>query len=214
MGPCKIDHLSQYPQVNYLICGGVFIAVFLLSLPNNSESLPVQYSNYTNDKHQIQFQYPSDWLIKEKTNRFEEGHDITISNNNIASGQLGISFFDDLLEAFGTTDLQSATNDLHEGLITDYTHDWRTIESPTFLTIDGQRSGTFLLTFEEKYETDPILGASQYWVTMVGNNAYTITFFSTPETFDSPENTEIRDRFIKSIKFLGLNNNATNILTP
>jgi hypothetical protein len=38
-----------------------------------------------------------------------------------------------------------------------------------------------------------------------------------PETFDSPENTEIRDHFdhfIKSIKFLGANNqtnsNATN----
>jgi hypothetical protein len=39
--------------------------------------------------------YPSDWLIKEKKNRFEEGSDITISNNNIASGQIGIIFSND-----------------------------------------------------------------------------------------------------------------------
>jgi len=62
---------------------------------NSSQSLPLQYSNYTSDKYQIQFQYPSDWLIKEKTTRFEEGSDITISNNNIASGQIGIIFSND-----------------------------------------------------------------------------------------------------------------------
>jgi hypothetical protein len=183
------------------------------SLTNSSESLPLQHSNYTNDKYQIQFQYPSDWLIEEKTNRFEEGSDITISNNNIASGQIGISFYDDLLEAFGTSNLQSATIGLHQGLITAYTFDYRTIESPSFLNIDGQRSGTFLITFKLKYETVPITGAQQFWITMVGNNGYMINFMSSPETFDSPENIEIRDHFIKSIKFLGANNQTNSNMT-
>ena len=175
--------------------------------------MPLQYSNYTSDKYQIQFQCPSDWLIKEKTTRFEEGSDITISNNNIASGQIGIKFSNDSLEYFDTSNLQSATNDLHEGLITDPTFDYRTIESSSFLNIDGQRSGTFLVTFKQKYDTDPITGAQQFWITMVGNNGYMITFVSSPETFDSAENSEIRDHFIKSIKFLGVNNQTNSNMT-
>jgi hypothetical protein len=51
-----------------------------------------------------------------------------------------------------------------------------------------------------------IEGAMQYWVTIAGNNAYVIRFISTPETFDSPEKTQIRDDLIKSIKFLSANN--------
>jgi len=179
----------------------------------NALGVPLQYSNYTSDKYKIQFQYPSNWLIEEKTNRFEEGSDVMISNNNVASGRIGISFFDDLLEAFGTTNLQSATNDLHKDLLNSFTYDYRTIESPTFLNIDGQKFGTFLLTAKQKYETDPFRGAQQFWITMVGNNGYMINFISTPEAFDSPENTEIRDHLIKSIKFLGTNNQTSTNTT-
>jgi len=57
-----------------------------LSLFNSCESLPIQYTNYTSDKYQIKFQYPSDWILKEKTNRFEEGSDISISDDNIGRG--------------------------------------------------------------------------------------------------------------------------------
>lgn len=122
--------------------------------------------------------------------------------------------YDDLLRGFGTSDLQSAVVDFHDGITSGFEFDYRTIESPTFLNIDGQRSGTFLYTFKDKYETNPITGAVQNWITFVGDRGYLFDFIGNPETFDSPENTEIRDHFIKSIKFLGANNqtsaNATN----
>jgi hypothetical protein len=107
----------------------------LLFVLDAEDVLAIQYTNYTSDKYQIQFQYPSDWLLEEKTNRFEEGNDISISSNNIPDGYIGILFFNDSLEALGTTNLQSAINAAVESLKTDYTNDHRIIESPIlFLT--------------------------------------------------------------------------------
>ena len=60
--------------------------------------------------------------------------------------------------------------------------------------------------FSQKDEIDPISGEVQYWITFVGENGYMIEFLSIPENFDTPDNTEMRDRFISSIDFLGLRN--------
>ena len=57
----------------------------------------MQFTDYTSEKYQIQFQYPSDWLIKEKANRFDKGSQIDISNKKIAAGKLRIHFYDDLI---------------------------------------------------------------------------------------------------------------------
>lgn len=206
MGPYKIEYLFRSPQVNYLIYGEIFIAFSLLLLPNIGQSLPVQYTNYTSDKYQIEFQYPSNWTLAEKTNRFEEGSDVSITDDKIGRGDMSIGYIDDLLTYYGSTDLETAVTNLHKGLIDDYQYDYRTIESPSFSTIDNHKTGSFLVTFEKKYETDPIKGAAQWWITFVGNHAYLFNFISTPETFDSVEYTQVRDHLIKSIKFLGTNN--------
>jgi len=181
----------------------------VLLIGNLPGVIAVQYSNYTSDKNQIQFQYPSDWLLKEKTNRFEEGPEIQLSNPTLPYINIGISLYNDLFRGFGTKDLQSAVIDFCNEITRDYKYDYRTIESPTFFNIDGQRSGTCLYTYKDKYETNSVAGAVQNWITFVGGRGYVLDFFATPEDFDSPENTEIRDHFINSIKFLG-SNNVTN----
>ncbi len=62
------------------------------------------------------------------------------------------------------------------------------------------------MTFKQKNEINPIIGELQYWMTFVGNSGYVIEFISTLENYGNPDNIEIRDHFIKSINFLGLNN--------
>ena len=189
-----------------------FVVTFILStliliISNVNGCFALQYTNYTSNKSQIQFQYPSNWLIKEKANRFEEGSDIDISKNNIAAGKIRIHFINDLLETFGSTNLDSVFTHFYEGHTTDDSkYEYQTLESPSFVNIDGQRTGSFLMTFKQKNEIDPIIGALQYWITFVGNNGYVIDFISTSENYGNPDNIEIRDHFIKSINFLGLNN--------
>lgn len=195
--------------------GKLVIGVFVLSnlvffIPSINGSFALQFTDYSSEKYQIQFQYPSDWLIKEKANRSDEGAQIDISNKKIAAGKLRIHFYDDLLESFGTSNLDAAFTKFYSATTTDDNeYEFKIIESPSFVTIDNQRTGSFLLMFKQKNEVDPITGAVKYWITFVGNSGYKMEFLAIPENFDTPDNIEIRDQFIESIVFLG-QNNVTN----
>lgn len=195
--------------------GKLVIGVFVLSnlvffIPSINGSFALQFTDYSSEKYQIQFQYPSDWLIKEKANRSDEGAQIDISNKKIAAGKLRIHFYDDLLESFGTSNLDAALTKFYSVTTTDDNeYEFKIIESPSFVTIDNQRTGSFLLMFKQKNEVDPITGAVKYWITFVGNSGYKMEFLAIPENFDTPDNIEIRDQFIESIVFLG-QNNVTN----
>ncbi len=193
-----------------LVIGAFILSNLIIFLPNINGSFALQFTDYTSEKYQIQFQYPSDWLIKEKANRSDEGAEIDISNKKIAAGKLRIHFYYDLLERFGTTNLDAAFTKFYSATTTDDNeYEFKIIESPSFGSVDSQRTGSFLMTFKQKNEIDPITGAVKYWITFVGNSGYKMEFMATPENFDTPDNIEIRDQFIESIIFLG-QNNATN----
>jgi hypothetical protein len=55
------------------------------------------------------------------------------------------------------------------------------------------------------------LGDLKYGLSTLEIMAYEISFTERTDEFDSPENIQIRDQFIKSINFLG---NTTNTNTP
>jgi hypothetical protein len=193
-----------------LVIGAFILSNLIIFLPNINGSFALQFTDYTSKKYQIHFQYPSDWLIKEKANRSDEGAEIDISNKKIAAGKLRIHFYDDLLESFGTTNLDAAFTKFYSATTTDDNeYEFKIIESPSFGSVDSQRTGSFLMTFKQKNEIDPITGAVKYWITFAGNSGYKMEFMATPENFDTPDNIEIRDQFIESIIFLG-QNNATN----
>jgi len=193
-----------------LVIGAFILSNLIIFLPNINGSFALQFTDYTSEKYQIQFQYPSDWLIKEKANRSDEGAEIDISNKKIAAGKLRIHFYDDLLESFGTTNLDAAFTKFYSATTTDDNeYEFKIIESPSFGSVDSQRTGSFLMTFKQKNEIDPITGAVKYWITFAGNSGYKMEFMATPENFDTPDNIEIRDQFIESIIFLG-QNYATN----
>lgn len=184
-----------------------FFLSFTLFIPNVDSSFALQYSNYLSEKYQIGFQYPSDWTIKEKSNNLEVGTEIDVSNKKIGDGKIGIHFYDDLLEGFGSTNFEFAFSDFYKHRITDdLKFEYKTIQPPSLLEIDGHKTGSFHIMFTQKDEIDPISGEVQYWITFVGENGYMIEFLSIPENFDTPDNTEVRDHFISSINFLGVSN--------
>ena len=75
---------------------------------NATDQGKLGYSNYTSDKYQIQFQYPTNWEFKEKANRFDEGTDIAISNPNPGGGLIMIVYGNDLRAGFGSPDFTTA----------------------------------------------------------------------------------------------------------
>ena len=183
------------------------ILSFTLFIPNVNVSFGLQYTDYLSEKYQIAFQYPTDWTIKEKSNKIAEGTEIDVSDKKIGNGKIGIHFYNDLLEGFGSTDFDFALSDFYKHRITDdLKFEYKTIQPPSLLEIDSHKTGSFHIMFSQKDEIDPISGEVQYWITFVGENGYMIEFLSIPENFDTPDNTEMRDRFISSIDFLGLSN--------
>jgi hypothetical protein len=183
-----------------------FVFLLLITL-NISETLALKYANFTRDKYQIQFQYPSDWVLEEKTNGLKEESEIDVSNKKIGTGEIAIHYYNDLLKSFNTTNFDHLFSDFYKERSTDnFMFEYRTVEPPSFFNVDGQKTGSFLVIFKQKAEVDPVHVEVQYWITFVGNTGYVLEFLSTPENFNTSENLEIRDRFIQSINFIGSSN--------
>jgi hypothetical protein len=192
-------------QVQKLIVLSAFsfsiVSIFLFTIENNV--FAIEYTNYISEKYGIQFEFPSEWQVTEKTSRFDDGSDIKLKSG---TSQFNINRFENTVIDFGASDIETATEKGLRGLkISLYGFEVKTIEEPSYLTINGYNTGTFLITFKDKYEDFGIKGAQQQWIVFVGNAGYMITFIAPTSTFDSPENIEFRDHFIKSIKFLGIN---------
>lgn len=172
-------------------------------------SSALKYTDYLSEKYQIAFQYPSNWRIEEKSDELENGTEVEVSDDEIGNGKIAIHFYDNLLEDFGSTDFDFVLADFYKHRITDdLKFEYKTIQPPTLLEIDGHKTGSFHIIFSQKDEIEPISGEVQYWITFVGKNGYMIEFLSIPENFDTPDNSEIRDRFINSIDFLTQSNNT------
>jgi hypothetical protein len=193
----------------------IIITALILISTNSQNVLAVQYTNHTSDRYQIQFQYPSDWEFKEKMTRFDEGTDISVRKIALDNtGLIQIQRQNDTVRGFGSADFTTAFYKLFKDAISyDYGKDYNIIEQPSFTNIDGQKAGTFLYTQKDKYEDNAEPWGIQYWFVYVGDQGYLITFNSPTRMFDNPENTEIRDHFIKSIKFLGANNQTSTNTT-
>ena len=103
-------------------------------------------------------------------------------------------------------DLDEATEMSLKATTIDFTKEYRTIEEPSITTIGDQDAGTFLITEQDKYRDFPTKLAQLHWIVPQDNQEYTLIMFtSIAEYFDKPENVEIREHFINSIKFLNDN---------
>ena len=166
----------------------------ITQIPDNNNLV-----NYTSERHGIQFKYPSDWSLIEKTSRFESGPDIQLYNLR-ASTNINLIVLDEPSMASG--DLQQLTNLGLELVTGDYSKEYKTIEYPSIFTTNGIKGGTFLITEQDKYEDYATKYAKQFWIIPKNDKLYSFAFVSPTSNFDNPENIDIRDSFIKSIKFL------------
>lgn len=168
----------------------------------------VQYQNYNSTKYGIQFQYPSNWAVDEKTGRFDEGADIAVESPTISDGFIMIQSVNST-GGSGSAFKSQVYNLFKDAVSGDYSKETAVIEKPSFMTIDNQQAGTYLLTSKDKYEESAYKWADQIWIVSMPSHGYIIRLTSIVDVFDNPTTTEIRDHFIKSIKFLS--DNTTNV---
>jgi hypothetical protein len=186
---------------------GIMGGLLLLFLTIDNQVLAVTFTNYTSDKYQIQFQYPSTWQLTERQNRFEEGVDIKVQGST-PYGMIMVQYVN-LTDLFGM-DFTELFYDLYKEDIGAYDREIRVIEQPSFFNVDGQKAGTYLYTTKDKYEEYAIAMPIQKWIISVGDHGYFLAFSSSINAYDTPEIKQIRDTLIKSVKFLGTNNLTNN----
>ena len=196
----------------------LFTAFLIAVISSLDGSFALQYTNYTSDKYQIQFQYPSTWQIVEKGSLYE---DPSIEITDPSSGEgyivLAIITIPDY-EAKNSSDpylnIRAMTELGLQILKNDSSYEHNLIEYPSYLTIDGRQAGTFAY-MGKPFENPLASFTTKQWIVLVGDRYYTWGSGSNSDVFGSPDYTEIRDRFINSIKFLEPDNspiaNSTNL---
>lgn len=170
---------------------------------NSNPVFAVEFSNYTSEKFKISFQYPSDWTIKEPTSRFDDQKITIDAPSPFIHGQINIALFEDITDISGTDNIQDAAEDLMEGLTEGYTRDSKIIEKVSALKINEQDTRTFITSSKDAFDSSSKSIGSQIWLVFTEHElGYLIAFMQSASNFDSPKSTEIRDKFINSIRFI------------
>lgn len=183
---------------------GILLVVLLIGtiVLTGCEGLQQNYVNYTSYKFKIQFQYPYKWIQSEKFTDKEVGSDIWVTNySNKSSAVFWITAGNDTHLG---SDLQTGIKNLNFTLMKKYANNsYRTIEPSAISTIDGKIAATFMHSFVESLDGVKIDEVQQIWLVYVGSRDYYLIGFKAPShLFAGVENSQARNDFIKSVRFL------------
>ena len=77
------------------------------------------------------------------------------------------------------------------------------IQPPSFTTIDGQMTGTFISYSRHRFGDAELETVEQFWLTYVGSLDYYLMSFIAPiQSFSNSDNAMIRNHLVNSIKLL------------
>ena len=153
-----------------------------------------EWSNYTNYNLGITFDYPSSWNVTEKTNRFEQGPDVSVGSGlhtyTYAAPTMNIQYFDSYVAGLSIglnlgipySNLQIVENyKLNE------------------LQIDGQPTATALYAYN--LATGERIAEQEYLV-YKDYQAHSLKFRDSASDFDSSESQATRDHMTNSFHFV------------
>ena len=183
----------------------LFASIFLTLLLNGSDTLALQYVNYTSYKYKIQFQYPTDWVQSEKLSSHDKGADISVSKFSKENTSNGSLFWIELgNDTTIGSDLQAGLQHVMKMLNdSNALNKYEIIQPPSFTTIDGQMTGTFISYSRHRFGDAELETVEQFWLTYVGSLDYYLMSFIAPiQSFSNSDNAMIRNHLVNSIKLL------------
>jgi hypothetical protein len=166
----------------------------------------LEWKTYSNDKFGFSVEYPSNWIVKEKTNRFEPGVEITIASNKSLQNPTSGAFFVTGNSPVTIDDIEVLTNYDKKLAVDDYfdiNYDRKMVEDTniTKYMIGGEKAGSFTYGEYSKDTNNALTGIEQV-VTTHNGKFYFFTFQSSTKYFDDPSNTAIRTHMFESIRWL------------
>ena len=188
--------------LSFLVIIGPLVLENCMGLHQQQQPQDQNYVNYTSYKFKVQFQYPTTWVQSEKLTDKEEGSDIWVTSySNESSAVFWMVRGND--SQLGS-DLQTGIKNINLTLIKKYADkSYQTIEPPAISTIDGKIAATFIHSFMESLDGLRIEEVQQIWLVYAGIKDYYLIGFKAPShLFAGIENSQARNDFIKSIRFL------------
>jgi hypothetical protein len=183
---------------------------------SGSQSTPTtttNYTTYTSTKYGITFEYPADWDLTEKTNRFDSGPDVEVDD-----GFNSFKFLDkdDRMNVDDNIfiDLEFVTTMLQNSLVDGSKGD-RLIESASLdeYRIDGHETGSFLYVHDPTSEWSVPLNFEVASLMLAVDNdgdVYTMSYSDNVRDFDTPQGEEIRNHILNSFHFLDSRSSSDN----
>ena len=163
-----------------------------------------QWKTYTDEKLGISLKYPSTWEVKQKTNsRFESGgaaEELTIQGQVSEFYMIKAPVKSPYAEALAELTKNSLTRRFNVTVIEDV---------KAHYPIDGEKTFSFLIEQDSQY-SDIIKIVNEALVVIHHGTGFGFGFRGVSTSFDKPEQVQIRDDLLKSIKFLDVSNNDEN----
>ncbi|MGD9672438.1 MAG: PsbP-related protein [Candidatus Nitrosocosmicus sp.] len=189
------------------------LATLDISGSQSTATTTTNYTTYTSTKYGITFEYPADWDLTEKTNRFDSGPDVEVDD-----GFNSFKFLDkdDRLNVEDNIfiDLEFVTTTLQNSLVDGSKGD-RLIESVSLdeYRIDGHETGSFLYVHDPTSEWSVPIGFEVASLMLAVDNdgdVYTMSYSDNVRDFDTPQGEEIRNHILNSFHFLDSDSNDIN----
>lgn len=166
----------------------------------------ITWKTYSNSKFGFSVEYPSSWVIKEKTNRFEPGLDLEIKFNgdpsNSSYGKFTFNggkptLIDDIATVTELGKKQSIDNNFYGN---NEPHLVEDVNISKYV-IDGEKSGSFTYSTSTIGSDSALLGA-EIVDTIHNGNLYIFQYVANANHFDNIQNAAIRTHMFNSIEWL------------
>lgn len=213
----SLEYQEDYPTPYDLYIGDVEKMADSFQVTGISDlDKPIQWAEFNDDSLGISLEHPVGWEIDRKENRFDEGPQVTISDNS--ESNLGEIKIIKPISSGSLIDAELATNSVLSGIIDE--EGTRVIEevNMNMYKVAGKEAGTFLVTYPNPLSTllsqssdssslpssstsmfnfDDV--AQQMLVTVHKGKTYAIAFEADTDEFDIYEDTI--DHIFRSVKF-------------
>ena len=163
-----------------------------------------QWKTYTDEKLGISLKYPSTWEVKQKTNsRFESGgaaEELTIQGQVSEFYMIKAPVKSPYAEALAELTKNSLTRRFNVTVIEDV---------KAHYPIDGEKTFSFLIE-QDSQHSHTIKIVNEALVVVHHGVGFGFGFRGVSTSFDKPEQVQIRDDILKSIKFLDVSGSSSN----
>ncbi len=196
---------------SFLVLTLIFVVGYTLSQSYSNSNAQLEtttanqteFTSYNNTEFGISFDYPSNWEVSEKTDRFDTATpDVKVTSpDNFMNSFSFLNHYETSDESLASIGLKETAESYADAFI----------DNPGFILIedvndseyiiDGNPTATFLFTDPgNMYGSDKDIG-NQFFMVGYDGKLYAMGYKNTVDNFDSSQSQEIMERIISSVRF-------------